>query len=167
MDIDKYIKVSKNQFEEFSRMIITTTSAFYHPRELNGTKFSFLISTIMDIPCGYIQTISPEEKEYYALASLKNMKKHDFYLKYYIKIGAVEAMRIRNLPEMPIKSIRKGNRFFSSREDKIFNRLMNKRQWRVIMYSYSKVPDPRYFHGRELEVSEIYLNPEFKHLLYE
>ena len=95
------------------------------------------------------------------------MKKHDFYLKYYIKIGAVEAMRIRNLSEMPIKSIRKGNRFFSSREDKIFNRLMNKRQWRVIMYSYSKVPDPRYFHGRELEVSEIYLNPEFKHLLYE
>ena len=93
--------------------------------------------------------------------------KHDWYTKNYIKINAKQAMDIRNHLRSKIKMIRKGNRFFSSREDKIFDPYQNKRNWEVVIYSFSKVEDPRYFNGRNLEVSENYLNPDFKYLLKE
>lgn len=165
-----FIKVDKQKYDEFVRLVTTTRRCSYKTKanfyEMNPKDEDYV--TIEDENnniLGYIKILQDKKQEYYVDSEIANMKKHDYYLKYFIKINAAQMMRIRNHSGLPLKMIRKGNRFFSSREDKIFNKYQNKRQWTVVMYSYSKVPDPRYFHGRELETSEIYLNPMFKYLI--
>ena len=83
----------------------------------------------------------------------------------FIKIDGMTLMKIVNHSGLNLKMIRTGNRFHSTRNTCLVDPYKNKSDWEVVAYSYSKVEDPRYFKGRNLEVSENWLNPKFKYLL--
>lgn len=92
------------------------------------------------------------------------MKKSEV-VKNFIKITGVDQYSILQRSGIKFVNIRTGNRFHSTRNVCIPNYSVCKRNWDVVIHSYSKVEDPRYFKGRELEMSEIYLNPKYKFLL--
>ena len=83
----------------------------------------------------------------------------------FIKIDGMTLMKIVNHSGLNLKMIRTANRFHSTRNTCLVDPYKNKSDWEVVAYSYSKVEDPRYFKGRNLEVSENWLNPKFKYLL--
>lgn len=85
----------------------------------------------------------------------------------FIRIDGYTVMRIKNHSGLDLRQIRSGNRFYSSCNTCLFNRFKDKKSWKVVIYSYYKVTDPRYFNGRNLEAGDHYLNPEFKYLLDE
>ena len=83
----------------------------------------------------------------------------------FIPISAVDQQKILNYSGIKLVNVRTGNRFHSTRNIKVFDPFKNKRNWDVAMYAYNKVTDPRYFNGRKLETSEIFLNPKYIFLL--
>lgn len=91
------------------------------------------------------------------------MKKSDVE-KSFIPITAMDQHKILN-SGLNLVNIRTGNRFHSTRNIKLFDPNKHKRHWDVVMYAYNKVEDPRYFQGRNLEMSQIYLNPKYLFLL--
>lgn len=94
----------------------------------------------------------------------KNMKR-SIVEKSFIPISATDLQIILNYSGLKLVNVRTGNRFHSTRNIKLFSPYMNKRNWDVVVYAYNHVVDPRYFNGRELETSEIYLNPKYIFLL--
>ena len=93
------------------------------------------------------------------------MKKSDVK-KNFIKIDGVTHMNIIRHSGLDLRMIRTGNKFHSTRNTCLYMPNQNKRHWPVVVYSYSKVQDPEgYTCRRDLDVSENYLNPDFKYLL--
>ena len=92
------------------------------------------------------------------------MKKSEVQ-KNFIKIDAVTMMNIINHSGIKFVNLRTGNAYHSTRKTCIPNYNQNKRHWPVVIYSYSSVVDPKCYYGRDLNTSEIYLNPEYKYLL--
>lgn len=85
--------------------------------------------------------------------------------KNFIKIDALTLMNILRHSGLDLVTIRTGNKYHSTRNTCIRNPYQNKRHWKVVVYSYSKVTDSRGYYDRTLEVSDNYLNPEFAYLL--
>jgi hypothetical protein len=83
----------------------------------------------------------------------------------FIPITAVQMMRILNHSGIKFVNLRTGNKYHSTRKTCIPNYNQSKKYWPVVIFSYSSVEDPEGYSGRNLEVSEIYLNPDYKHLL--
>ena len=83
----------------------------------------------------------------------------------YIKLTPDQFMKIRNWSGLNLVQVRNGNRMYSKTEFRLFDPRHTKSNWKRVIISYSNVVDPRGFYERELQVSEKYLNPEFKYLL--
>lgn len=95
------------------------------------------------------------------------MTKHEQIAKEWISINASQLQHILYFSGLQIKSVRTGNGYNSTRKYSVVDHLRTKHYWDVIAYSYSKVNDP-YGHnpdGRVLDTAEIYLNPNYKHLI--
>ena len=92
------------------------------------------------------------------------MKRKDVE-KEFIKIDGITLFKIINHSGLPLKVIRKGNKYHSSRTTCIFDPNRSKAHWAVVVYSYSKVEDPDWFTMRNLEMADHWLNPKFKYLL--